>query len=372
MKYMDKKIIKVSAACLAIIIAMVGFSQCQSGNVLPVLNGNGVSTNPYFITGTSAEQETLKELFALLAAHTGDREQLAIIREISGIYLSQQEFGRLINFLNGRIHRYPNDPYNAYYLFMIAFAHQQMGALPVAALYFNLIVRNYPDLEIQGRSIHLVALTQLVNLVEDPRQRVWYYEELISRFQDQTDLGPIYFMLGQAYASFGEWDNAIAAYTRFLAHSRPGAGVLGFHDAYSYARLLVDFNNSSRDWTFASLDALAGAVKSALDAGAPARLMRYHARANFFTRTWENEDSAVGAGAGHATFSVSDFMRRSRIHFANNLEVSPNGNEAFLRTWGWHPFLPIWYFYFRRVHFPPDPEIHGRWEWAGIFYGERL
>ena len=25
-----------------------------------------------------------------------------------------------------------------------------------------------------------------------------------------------------------------------------------------------------------------------------------------------------------------------------------------------------------KVNFPADPEIHGRWEWAGIYFGEKL
>ena len=369
---MKKNAIKILSGCLVLAVSIVSFSRCQSGGALLPLNGNGVNINPYFIGGTEAERRTLKELFDLLAVEPQDsRDQLAIVNEIANIYLRQREFGKLINFLNGRIHQHPDDPYNAYYLFMIAFAHQQMESYPVAALYLGMIVKNYPDLEIQGRSIHLTSLKQLVNLVTDPRQRVWYYQELISRFRDQIDPGPAYFMLGQAYEGIGEWDNAIRAYTRFLSYSHPGSDIPGFPDAHSYARRIVDFSNSAKDWTFESLDALATAVKSALSAGAPWRLLRYHAKVNFFTRTWENEDSAVGAGAGHAVFNLADFMRGSRIHHANTLDINPNGNEAFLRTWGWHPFLPIWYFYFIRIHFPPDPEMHGRWEWAGIFYGDR-
>jgi len=364
--------IKVLSVSLALVAVTVSFSRCQGFNGLSALNGTAVTVNPYFISGNAQDRETLKELFTLLETGVqNSRQQLAIVNEIANTYLRQREFGRLVNFLNERLHRYPDDPYNAHYLFMIAFAHQQMEAYPVAALYFDMIVKNYPDLEIQGRSIHLAALNQLVTLVEDPRQRLWYYQELISRFGDQIDPGPVYFMLGQAYEGIGEWDNAMRAYTRFLAHSRPGVDIPGFPDAHSYARRLVDFNNSAKDWTFESLDALAVAVKSALSAGAPGRLLRYHAKVNFFTRTWENEDSAVGAGAGHAVFNLADFMRGNRIHHTNRVDVSSNGNEAFLRTWGWHPFLPIWYFYFRRIHFPPDPEMHGRWEWAGIFYGDR-
>ena len=369
----NQKLIKIIAISISFVVVSGSFLRCQGGNILPAFNGAASNINPYFIGGTGEERATLKELFSLLAIETADsRERLAITKEISNIYLRQREFGTLINFLNEQLHRYPDDPYNAYYLFMIAFAHQQQEAYPVAALFFDMIVKNYPDLEVQGSSIHLTSLKQLITLVDDPRQRVWYYQELLTRFADQIDPGPIYFMLGQAYESIGEWNNAIRVYTRFLSHSHPGSDVPGFPDAHSYARRLVDFNNSARDWTFESLDALASAVMSALSAGSSTRLLRYHAKVNFFTRTWENEDSAVGAGAGHATFNLADFMRRARIHHANTLEVNPSGNEAFLRTWGWHQFLPVWYFYFRRIHFPPDPEIHGRWEWAGIFYGERF
>ncbi|MCI6442425.1 MAG: tetratricopeptide repeat protein, partial [Spirochaetia bacterium] len=46
--------------------------------------------------------------------------------------------------------------------------------------------------------------------------------------------------------------------------------------------------------------------------------------------------------------------------------------EAYLRTTGWSNYVNVWYLYFRKVNFPADPEIHGRWEWAGIYYGEKL
>ena len=374
LKHMNKrKGIKILAVSLSIAVVAVSFSRCHSVDVFSTLNGTAAHINPYFIGGTSEEQENLKDLFSLLYTETeNNREKMAIVREIANIYLRQGEFNKLINFLSGRVHNYPDDPYNAYYLFMIAFAHQQLEAYPVAALYFGMIVKNFPDLEIQGRSIHLASLKQLVHLVREPRQRVWYYQELLSRFQDQIDPGPAYFMLGQAYEGIGEWDSAIRAYTRFLSHSFPGTGVPGFPDAHSYARRMVDFNNSAQDWTFESLDALAHAIRSALNAGAPGRLLRYHAKANFFTRTWENEDSAVGGTAGHAVFNLADFMRGNRIRYADNLDINSNGNEAFLRTWGWSLHLPTWYLYFRRIHFPPNPEMHGRWEWAGIFYGERF
>jgi tetratricopeptide (TPR) repeat protein len=324
--------------------------------------------DPYHITGTREEQDTLRKYFVLLAAEDeSSREQFAVVREIANTYIRQKEYGKLINFLNSRIHEYPEDPYNAYYLFMIAFGYQQMEAYPAAALYFDMIIKNYPDLRVQEKSIHLACLNHLITMVNNPQQRVWYYEELISRFLDQIDPGSSYFMLGQAYEGIGEWNNAIKAYTQYLSYA--GSNVPGFPNADNYAKHLVDFNNSAKDWSFENLNTLVNAVKTALDAGSSSRLWQYHAKVNFFTRTWEQEDSY---DAGISDLNLSDFMRGNRIRYADNLDVSSNANEAYLRTWGWSQYVSGWYLYFRKINFPLDPEIHGRWEWAGIYYGEKF
>jgi tetratricopeptide (TPR) repeat protein len=331
-----------------------------------------INRDDYYISGTSEEQDELKQFFALLAAEPeNSREQFTVIREIANSYVRQKEYGKLINFLGSRIQQCPEDTYAAYYLFMTAFAYQQMKAYPAAALYFDIIVKNYPDLKIQDKSIHFTCLNQLISLVDSPQQKVWYYEELISRFQDQIDPGPTYFMLAQAYEGIGEWNSAIKAYTQFLSYM--GSDIPGFPNADNYARHLVDFNNSAKDWSFENLNTLLNAVKAALDAGSSNQLWQYHAKANFFTRTWEHEDTNDGGGvAGHAIFNLSEFMRGNRIRYAENLDVSSNANEAYLRTWGWSQYISTWYLYFRKINFPPDPEIHGRWEWAGIYYGEKF
>jgi len=358
-------------------VLVICLSQCEdamdflSNREFPLSNGAQVKIDPYYIFGTKEEKDTLKNYFTLLAAEAeSTREQLAIVREIANSYIKQKEYSKLINFLSGRIHKNPEDPYNAYYLFMIAYGYQQMEAFPTAALYFDMIVKNYPDLRLQDKSIHLACLNQLISLVDNPQQRVRYYEELISRFQDQIDPGPSYFMLARAYEGIGEWNSAIKAYTQFISY--PGSDVPGFPNADTYAKRLVDFNNSAKDWSFESLNALVNAVKAAMDAGSSNRLWQYHAKANFFTRTWEHEDTSDGAIAGHAVFNLSDFMRGNRIRYADTLDVSSNANEAYLRTWGWSQYISTWYLYFRKIYFPSDPEIHGRWEWAGIYYGEKF
>jgi hypothetical protein len=290
-----------------------------------------------------------------------------VVQEIANEYARLKEYARLINFLTAWTDKHPDDPYIAYYFLMTAYAYNQQEAYAVAALYFDLIIKNYPDLIVRGESVHFVALNQLITLVDNQEQLVWYYEELISRFPDKIDLGVSYFMLAQAYEATGEWNGAIKAYTQFLPYY--GTVIPGFPDAYTYAKQLVDFNNSPKNWTFESLNSLIDTIQTALDAGNSYRLLQYQAKVNFFARSWGQEDEE---NAGMAEFNLSDFMRGNRIQYAGQLDAGSNANEAYLRTWGWSQYISVWYFYFRKISFPLDPEIHGRWEWAGVYYGEKF
>jgi tetratricopeptide (TPR) repeat protein len=369
----------------------------------PAIGGAAPPVDPYYLAGTRENQEYLEELFSLLAGETetetaetetaeteraesetaeseetesettkggetgGGENRFVLIREIANTYARLGEYQRLVNFLSRRINHHQDDPYNTYYLLMIAYAYIQQDAYPVAALYFDMIIKNYPDLRIQDQSIHLACLKQLINLVEDNEQRVWYHRELISRFPDQIDPGEAYFMLAQAYEKTGDWNGAIRAYTQYLPYQ--GTIIPNFPRADNYAKQLVDFNNSPKDWTFENLNSLVSAVKAAIDAGSSGRLLSCRAKVNFFARSWEQEEND---DSGMSEFNLSDFMRNSRIRYADTLDAGSNANEAYLRTWGWSQYISTWYLYFRKINFPLDPEIHGRWEWAGVYYGEKF
>ncbi|GHV72066.1 hypothetical protein AGMMS49928_27320 [Spirochaetia bacterium] len=348
---------------LAILLLVV-----LSGCALVKNDATAFRPDPYYITGSKENRETLTSLFDLLARETNPgEEQFAVVREITNTYIRLGEYGKLATFLGTRLNQNPDDPYNSFALFTIAYCYMQQEAYPAAALYFDLLVKNYPDLIIQGQSIHLLSLNQLITMVDKPDQRVWYYRELISRFTDEINPGLAYFMLAQAYEQVGEWNGAIQAYTQYLPYV--GQIIPGFPNADTYAKQLVDFNNSPKNWSFDSINSLVQAIKAALDAGSGNKLWQYRAKVNFFARSWEQE---AADDSGIAEFNISSFMQGNRIHYADNLSAGSNANEAYLRTWGWSQYISTWYLYFRKINFPPDPEIHGRWEWAGVYYGEKF
>ena len=132
----------------------------------------------------------------------------------------------------------------------------------------------------------------------------------------------------------------------------------------------LDFNDSPKDWTFESLEALEKAVKTAISNYNYRTLDRYKSKVNFFAMSWRQDEFDTNS---QENFSMRKFMTGNRIRYNAELDEASNPNEAYLRTWGWNrAYVNVWYLYFRKVNFPVDPEIHGRWEWAGIYFGEML
>ena len=102
--------------------------------------------DPHFLVGSGENREHLRILFSMLDLQgNSPEENFAVIREISNNFFREGEYGRLIRFLGERTVRFPDDPYNGHHLLMIAYAYMRQGSLPIAARYFDLIVKNYPD-----------------------------------------------------------------------------------------------------------------------------------------------------------------------------------------------------------------------------------
>ncbi|MDR2807913.1 MAG: tetratricopeptide repeat protein [Spirochaetaceae bacterium] len=355
-------------AIFIVIFCILTLSGCNALKAIAaVLQPKKQPTLSYYLSGSEAQKTSLHDLFTLLEKEKEPGPlQFAIVREISADYIRQKEYGRLVNFLHSRVAAQPEDPYNAYYLLMIAYSWTEQDAYAVAALYFDAILKNYPDLIVAGQSIHQACLNQLIGLIKNPEHLVKYYHQLIERFSNNIDLGLTYFMLAQAYEQIGEWNSAVKTYAQYLSFT--GTIIPGFPNADHYAKQLVDFNNSSKDWTFENVTSLVSAIKTALDSGNATRLWQYRAKVNFFARSWAQENTD---DSGMADFNLTEFMRGSRISYNSALDSGSNASEVYLRTWGWAQYS-VWYLCFRKIYFPSDPEIHGRWEWSGVYYGEKF
>jgi tetratricopeptide (TPR) repeat protein len=350
---------------------------------LAALLGSCGGPRSAFIAGNGAQRAELAELFGLLDRSGSDFVQrFAVLRQISSDLIAQEEYGRLSALLTavaggGRPARAAGeaaagsavqaDPYESWYLFTLAYAYDRAGSAPIAAIYYDRVLKDWPDATVDGRSIHYVCLSRLIETVASPERRIEYYKDMIARFPSEAESGRILFLLGKEYERVGDWDQAVKAYSRFIPYF--GATIPGYPDAYQYARDIVDFYNSPKDWAYADLGVLVSRIKEALAAGDSYRLKSYKAKVNFFAVDWLKRDAV---SSSPALFDFGEFMSGGRIRTADELDPASSGREAFLKTWGWTDRISTWYFYFRKVYFPADPEIHGSWEWAGIYYGEKM
>lgn len=294
----------------------------------------------------------------------------AVVNRIANNMLSIKDYASLICFLTDWVEKHPEDSYNAYWLMMTAYAYLENDAEPVAEYYFERIINNYNDLMVQGKSIHFICLQHLIQISESPANRITYFNQLISRFPNNVSTTELFYRLALEYEKEGEWKQAIRSYTQYLDQDDAATlQISGYPNAYLSTKQLIDFSNSSKDWTFETLDALVNAVKRGISSYNYRALDKYKSKVNFFAMSWRQVETDVNA---QESFSMRSFMRGNRIRYSAELDPSSSPTEAYLRTTGWSNYVNVWYLYFRKVNFPADPEIHGRWEWAGIYYGEKL
>lgn len=321
---------------------------------------------------TKRDKQIQKELEALLRESTDSSEnrRYAIINKISAKWLADQKYDNLILYLTDHVERNADDKYNAYWLLMTAYAYIQLRQERVAEYYFERIINNYPDLKVKDQSVHFLCLERLIQISTNHENRIQYFNTLINRFPSNVSITEMYVRLAREYEQIGEWTKALKTYTLFL--EQPDASsiqITDMRDIYNYARNLIDFNNSPKNWTFKTLDALASAVKEAIIRYQPRKLDEYRSKVNFFTVSWRQDDSIP---TGSVDFSMRNYMHGNRITITDELIPGPSINEAYLKSKGWTLAVPTWYFYFRKVNYPANPEIHGTWEWAGIYIGEMM
>lgn len=314
-------------------------------------------------------KEEQKMLLSVLPETKNAEAEFAIKNKIAQNLKLKDKKKSLMVFLSSLIENNKYDEYKGYWLLMLANEYLEQGMKEPASYYFERIIKLEKDVEIAGKSIQYLSLKNLINITQDSKRLVEYYSMLIANFYDKIDPAYSYFMLAQNYEKLGEWHLAIQTYSKFVGLGRFDLVIPGIPDNYGYARKILDYNASTKSWTMENLDELVSIIQNGIRRSDYATLERYRSKVNFFSMAWKQELSDI---YGAPNFALKDFMRGGHIKIESKLDPSSTAYEAYLRTSGWSQYSSVWYLYFRKINFPADPEIHGRWEWAGIYYGEKV
>ncbi len=328
--------------------------------------------NSHYIVGGRESRRELRELFRVLDSNAPRKDgrdttaYFAAARAVAANLITQGKHGLAAAFLLEQAEA--EDGYASWHVFAAAAAYEAAGDMALAVPLFERLVKTLPDMEVEGTSLHFEALSRLAAAAERPERKIEYYLDMITRFPGSPDIGISHFLLAKEYEKVGAWQEALSHYSAFLPYF--GSQVPGYPEALEHARRLVEFNASLKDWTFENLEDLVGQIRKALAAGSARQLRKFASKAGFFATSWY-QDSDLEANSKVA-FDLNQFMRGKPIQSAPALHPLSGPYEAFLRTWGWTGRVPVWYLYFRKIDFPADPKVHGQWEWAGIYFGERM
>ena len=276
-----------------------------------------------------------------------------------------KETGWLCSFLGEMLENHPDDPYGSYYLMAMAESAKDAGSQELSLDYLRRLTRNYPDLNIKGQSMHLLALSEIAKHTTDPREAIVVRIKMQQHYPKYIDQGRNFYALAEEYKKIGLWNEMYRAYAGFLKF--PEAVIPELPDARKMVSSDIAFHNSEKHWTVDNLDDLVNMVQYAIRTQ-DARLLAYYQSSEFFLMNWSQDTSDAFT---HIPMALGTFLKSS-VRYKPDLEPFSNDREAFLWTTGWSWKIPTWYLYFRQVDYPADPEINGRWEWVGIYFGERL
>ena len=353
---LKKNCFKSLLLCFGLLIFFVSCSQ-NLGTVLPE------AQSKKFL-------ETQEDLKKLLETEENPELRFTIMKTIAQNLQAVHDYPSLIVFLTQWVDENPDDQYNSYWLLQTAYAYLQCSSRPMAQYYFERTLRNYSDLTIKGQSIHELCLKQLLQISTKPANRIAYFNQLITRFPNSVNTTELYIRMAQEYEKEGEWNQALRCYQLFLSKDDATTiQIQGIPNAFKTTKRLIDFSNSSKNWTYESLDELVADVKYALRTGSANRLEYIRSKVNFFAMSWKTDENSDNAQSG---LNLYAYMYDKSINYAATLDEMSSPSEAYLRTWGWNTSPNIWYLYFRKVNFPADQSIHGQWEWAGVYFGEKL
>lgn len=313
-----------------------------------------------------SQDDNAKELLAIaLASDSDPATRYAALEPVIAHARTAGEADWLGALLGNVLESHPGDPYGAYYLMAMAEGARDSGSEKLALDYLRRLLKNYPDLEIREQSLHLLAMGEIATKTSDPREAIFMRMEMQRSYSDRIDPGRNLYALAGEYKRIGDWESMYQAYDSFLDY--PDTVISGVPGARSKVISDLAFHKSNKSWTMDSLDDLVDTVKYAIRTQ-DARLLTSYQAENFFLMNWTQETSDSFT---HIPMTLGSFLKSS-IRYRGELEEFSNDREAYLWTAGWSWKIPTWYLYFRRIEYPANPEIDGRWEWSGIYFGERL
>lgn len=312
------------------------------------------------------ENEELNMLFTTLTNEdNSDEIQFGIVEQIIRRMRKMEQLRYLNVFLSNYTYNRPNDSFLAYYYMTIALNYMDLNEPEFAKIYFRRVVNDTQDMRIEEQSIHYLCLQEFIKLSTSPQEKIDSYLKLLNNYSDLIDRGFCYYHIGKIYEETGKAAEAISYFEKFINSEK--TEVPGGDKTYEEILRKLGYYYNDVYWAFDTLDELIYAIRYSISK-APSLMEDYKAK-DFFIMSWSQETASK---YNHSRMPMASLIT-GRTKMAVQVESFSNDKEAYIRTSGWamEYQVGVFYFYFRKINIPEKPSIHGKWEWAGVYLGER-
>ncbi|UGQ16080.1 lipopolysaccharide assembly protein LapB [Borrelia sp. RT5S] len=327
------------------------------------------------LSACRVKQGEAQNLVGLLEELSRDGlDRFLIVDRIVNIYIRNKDYEGALMIVNQGIVNDESREYYPLYFYLMGNIYAAMKEDLVAFTYYRYVVDNFDDYFYENSSIRVRIAKKVVSLNIGAGSKIHYYKLLLNSDVNsirEEDRGSYYYNLALDLESVQEYDEAYFYYKKLLSMPRSSLKV-DLRD-YSNVSSKVNYYNNPEFVVYRNLSDLIQDVKKCIYSGNTAKLLSIRDKHSFFIQSWDQRGgrgNSINTNSFLTTMIKLGSRRKNGIQFSDRFEADSSDGISYLESTGWEHIWE-WYFVFKKISYPKDPEINNGWAWIGVYLGKK-
>lgn len=303
-----------------------------------------------------------------------DLNRFIIVDRIVDIHMRNKDYKGALRSVNRGIANDIGKEYYPLYFYLMGNIYSFIKEDLVAFTYYRYVVDNFNDYIYENSSVKIDIAKRVINLNINDDYKIRYYKLLLDANADSltnADKGNYYYNLALILESIQNYDEAYFYYKKLLLIPRADLRI----DSIDYSGVVtkVNYYNKPDFIIYRNLNDLINDIKRYIFSGNTAKLLSIRDKHNFFIQSWDQrggKGNSINTDSFLTTMIKLGSKRKNGIQFASRFEADSSSDISYLGSSGWEHIWE-WYFVFKKISYPKDPEINNGWAWIGVYLGKK-
>ena len=303
-----------------------------------------------------------------------DLDRFLIVDRIVDIHMRNKDYNSALHSVNQGIANDISKEYYPLYFYLMGNIYSFIKEDEVAFAYYRYVVDNYNDYIYENGSVKTDIAKRIINLNIAAGYKIRYYKLLLDNNDyslNNSDKGNYYYNLALSLESIQNYDEAYFYYKKLLLIPRSDLKI----DSIDYSSVVtkVNYYNNPDFVIYRNLNDLIKDIKRYIFSGNISKLLSIRNKHNFFIQSWDQKGgkgNSINTDSFLTTMIKLGSRRKNGIQFASSFEADSSNDISYLESSGWEHIWE-WYFVFKKISYPKDPEINNGWAWIGVYLGKK-